>query len=91
METSLSDMKIIFLRRQKESSKCLNDVVLNNGLIAQCGKAKKYGFKFCYDCNMKELPKQCESEGCTKRICEKWQFCYDHKLNRPRTLTVYDA
>ena len=97
MEMSSSDMKILFQRRQRECTKCLNDVMLNNGLITQCGKPKKYGFKFCYECNMKELPNTCEEEGCKKRIGVKWKLCYDHNLinwrkreseGRPRSTTV---
>jgi hypothetical protein len=81
MEMSLSDMKIIYQRRQRESTKCLNDIVLNSGIVAQCGKSKKYGFKFCYDCSMKELPNTCAEEGCKKRIGEKWKLCYEHNQN----------
>ena len=96
---SVSDMKILYQRRQRECTKCLNDIVLNNGIIAQCGRPKKYGFKFCYDCNMKELPNTCEQEGCKKRIGEKWKLCFEHNQSRvikggesprPRSSTVYD-
>ena len=92
MDYSLSDMRVLHLRRQKESTKCMNDIRLDNGLITQCGKPKKYGFKFCYDCNMKELPKTCEIENCKKRIGEKWKYCYTHNQEkRPRSETVYDV